>query len=85
MKKNLIIILLILTNLAFLALAYAQMTIAKKQTTIANRQWNLANQYKIESDSLKQELFVQQKTMADKDSIIMYQKKLIGSNKSKKD
>ena len=70
MKKNIIIIFLILTNSGFIVFAMAQRTIAKHQTMIANRQFEITNRYKITIDSVRQKLILQQKTIARQDSII---------------
>ena len=70
MKKNILIVFLVITNIGFLVFSFAQMTIAKQQTKFANENWEKA-------DLARQKLIVQQKTIDQQDSLIReLQKKL---------
>jgi hypothetical protein len=77
MKKNIIIILLILTNIGLFVYGFAQRTIVKFEYKIANQQIRIANQFRISVDSVHQILLKQQNTIDRQDSLITEYNKLL--------
>ena len=80
MKKNIIIIILIIIDIGFFLFAYAQMAITKHQKNLTIHQWEIAKQSKAAADSAKQKVMILQKII-DQQNTLISELKIISNSK----